>query len=965
MKNARMIFRQNNKPHALSLAAAWLLLVIIPIVSFIYLFEHILSSGEQHLQELAKIDLITETEHFRQDVSARAFLKSSLKQATGPGQEPRISNMNADNIKEKLEKQLGFPVLAVFQQNQNNEVSIAFQPQYKKGLLVSRTMLKNLFQSLSLQFHENSSTDKQISSDQLEKIHGRGEAFLKSIFRIIGKMKLEPGEPQLALSGKPEMKKLFFFYQPIFDQNKVSQRLLLVVREVDIPMLKIMRFAARQPANAKIERSFALIKFADLADFNHMKQPISMFRENRDNIAFFSPFPVEMVNRIVYRNTYYPFALKKVLHNFPLLKTSIRSESFAHPLRRFLKPFRAFCKLAALLVSLVFLRFYFFGTELPLRIRTKILVAMIFASSLPFSALYLIAGYHEEFRRNFTQFEIVNLLNQQIEEFNIAINSYRSNLENQNAELSDKLNYMEDYEFITFLTHWMKKWPVSQIFTRIKRNNGFLANSPDEKIQEFEVELKDFLFTCVENSFKHKKSDGSDNDGQVGLFKIQIKGIGVILANFGLIHNTSFTNLNEFYTVLPVFPRNDRFADVDSIFMLKYNSRLILNDFFAGQSRFAKSEFKAGFKIQKCYIPINSQTDLPERETFIADPDFPKGKIVKLARKVLDSRAEETQISNFDGLLKVVHARYLHNLNCIVIMLAEQVTHDQFSILPGLPGITLYSIGILAVILVLMGKFFVEPVKLLQQSAEATANGDFDHQINLAEGDEFGRLSLAFNQMIKGLDEREKMASFVSENVLDETADASEMILEPGGERSNVSVLFCSLPDLKDYFAPEKAQILLTYLGRLIDTADAISRRHSGIIDKIIEGTVMIVFRQRDAGNSHVISACQAALEIAASFPHADCPLRTCAGIASGEAVSGKIGSKEGKLDYTVIGNPVNLAARLKAQAYLADQTGILLCPQTIRMLKGIGKLRFIERVEIKGRTRTFPMYELLALRRQ
>jgi class 3 adenylate cyclase len=127
----------------------------------------------------------------------------------------------------------------------------------------------------------------------------------------------------------------------------------------------------------------------------------------------------------------------------------------------------------------------------------------------------------------------------------------------------------------------------------------------------------------------------------------------------------------------------------------------------------------------------------------------------------------------------------------------------------------------------------------------------------------------------------------------------------------------------------------------------------------------MIVFRQRDAGNSHVISACKAALEIAAEFPQSDCPLRTVSGIASGEAVSGKIGSKDGKLDHTVIGNPVNLAARLKNQAHIADQTGILLCPHTIRMLKGIGKLRFIERVEIKGRTRTFPMYELLALRTQ
>ncbi|EKD83308.1 MAG: hypothetical protein ACD_39C00754G0001, partial [uncultured bacterium] len=61
--------------------------------------------------------------------------------------------------------------------------------------------------------------------------------------------------------------------------------------------------------------------------------------------------------------------------------------------------------------------------------------------------------------------------------------------------------------------------------------------------------------------------------------------------------------------------------------------------------------------------------------------------------------------------------------------------------------------------------------------------------------------------------------------------------------------------------------------------------------------------------------------------------------------------------------NPVNLAARLKAQAHKAVNTGIITCPATIRLLKGQARLRFIERTEIKGRSRTFPLYELIDLR--
>jgi len=87
------------------------------------------------------------------------------------------------------------------------------------------------------------------------------------------------------------------------------------------------------------------------------------------------------------------------------------------------------------------------------------------------------------------------------------------------------------------------------------------------------------------------------------------------------------------------------------------------------------------------------------------------------------------------------------------------------------------------------------------------------------------------------------------------------------------------------------------------------------------------------------------------------------AGIASGNVVSGRIGSRLGKLDYTVIGDTVNLAARLKIEAAKAGTTGIVVAPSTIRGLRGQGRVAFIERVEIKGKSREYPLYELLELR--
>ncbi|MEW6711234.1 MAG: adenylate/guanylate cyclase domain-containing protein, partial [Candidatus Riflebacteria bacterium] len=560
-------------------------------------------------------------------------------------------------------------------------------------------------------------------------------------------------------------------------------------------------------------------------------------------------------------------------------------------------------------------------------------------------------------------YEINNLLNQQVEEFNIAINAYRTGLETQHARLSESLNFMKEFEFVPFLKYWMKNRPITAIMTRINHNNGLIGRNSKIRIMPFESELKDFLFTCVENSFRRRKEDGRESDGSVGMFRFRIKGLGILISDLGMIHNSSFSNLSDLYSLIPVFPGNDRHAEVTSSFLIKYSSILMLQDFFRQQPDLLNVTEKAGFKIQKCYIPLSSHSELPERGDLISSPGFPYEQIIDKLEKIQNSRSQETWVNNRNGRIQVVHVEFSQNLNVLVALIAEQTGVDQHSILPPLTNMFLYLIGLLLINLVLMGRFFVAPLRLLQQSAEEVAEGHFSHQVSMESGDEFSELGHAFNQMIAGLDEKERMSSFVSENVLAETADENENVLLPGGERSQVSVLFCSLPELKKFLASSSPDIAISYLDRLIDRCDIISRQYNGVIDKIIEDTVMIVFRQQDAGNSHVIAACKTALEISSFFPNDECPLRLSAGISSGEAVSGKIGSLEGKLDYTVIGNPVNLAARLKAQAAAADQTGILLCPQTIRMLKGIGRLRFIERVEIKGRTRSFPMYELQGLR--
>lgn len=213
--------------------------------------------------------------------------------------------------------------------------------------------------------------------------------------------------------------------------------------------------------------------------------------------------------------------------------------------------------------------------------------------------------------------------------------------------------------------------------------------------------------------------------------------------------------------------------------------------------------------------------------------------------------------------------------------------------------------------------------------------------------------------MTKGLRQKEKMMKYLPTDLLEELNTDSSLI--PGGERIQVSILFCSLHGLKNLINKEELKTTTEEIGKLIDIADDITTKNNGQIDKLIGNTLMIVFRDKNTVFNYAYYACKTALEITKAYEKSKFKIQI--GLASGDAVSGKIGSLHGKLDFTVIGNPVNLASRLKAFAKLANSTGIILCPNTIRILKGKCQVNYITRAPIKGRTRSFPIYELLGLR--
>lgn len=219
------------------------------------------------------------------------------------------------------------------------------------------------------------------------------------------------------------------------------------------------------------------------------------------------------------------------------------------------------------------------------------------------------------------------------------------------------------------------------------------------------------------------------------------------------------------------------------------------------------------------------------------------------------------------------------------------------------------------------------PVERLAAHTERISAGDYSARVPVDRADELGRLAGAMNAMSAGLAERDRVRDLLDKNVSPEVAarllrDGAVL----GGEEREVTILFADLrgfTTLSERLTPPE---LLALLNRHLDRMSGAIEAHGGVIDKFIGDAVMALFgapvAQGDAAAralaaSRAMESALAALntELAAEGRP---PLAIGVGINTARVVAGNIGSNR-RLNYSVIGDGVNVAARLQALTRVAD----------------------------------------------
>jgi adenylate cyclase len=226
------------------------------------------------------------------------------------------------------------------------------------------------------------------------------------------------------------------------------------------------------------------------------------------------------------------------------------------------------------------------------------------------------------------------------------------------------------------------------------------------------------------------------------------------------------------------------------------------------------------------------------------------------------------------------------------------------------------------------------PIRELAEGTRRVAAGDYTRRLPVVQDDDLGALAASFNRMQAGLAERQRLHAAFGTYV---DPGLAARLLEQGddvfsGERREVTVMFVDVRDFTPYAEANTAEETVARLNALFDIVVPAVVRAGGHVNKFLGDGALAVFGAPNDLDQHADSALAAAVDIQRVVHQRFAgELRVGVGINTGVVIAGTIGSA-GKLEFTLIGDAVNVAARVEQ---LTKTTGdaLLLTQQTVDAL--------------------------------
>ncbi|MBU1106741.1 MAG: adenylate/guanylate cyclase domain-containing protein [Candidatus Riflebacteria bacterium] len=987
------LIKVKNRLSFVVLLVTWLLVMGLPTMLFRFSLDQFLQNRYQQSLQRIKPFLFTELEQFKVDLGFGGLLEQDLREfnsAAGftelkSSQVQKFCSNNygsdAGKIKLLLEKHLGIPVFAVLSHGVDTQTvsSEITHDQYAEIRAPSSTMLRRFFSLLNRQ-HEKAAISPSLKpafpagvdpEDSKVSLTYHENFFQGLIGAAVG-LRLEPDKMHLCTASKiGDTGPAFFYYAQSHCSIKGKGHnlggYLVLIRLCDIPERHIIKRATSHSLYEILERKVVSLPVSIPVPDKYDELSISSFVEHPGRVAVQTMASPQQIVRMVQKGTIVPQDFSAFSGRIAGIEVSCSKSELEHPLAKHTYEINLLLKLLLLAGGILMVRLYLFGFDLNISLAFKISIAVVAAGIMPLLSLALSLVAQTDFARVAQEDKIQRYLRINIARVQQLLTEQITLHEREHGELAAALGKMSNLpteELKNYLQRWVFARPVHQVVYKRLDAESLEVYGDASRSEAIEKSCK-AAFLILNTVVEMLLSSPVLNPDFENISTVLTEGTrNTESTHFTLLSNGRMLNLSKLdahvrIAFMPVFEKSHNSRRPVAVTTVVYSLEKLIDG-----------------ALRK----IAEQTPL-EQEVAGMHLDFALGasvdNVVSCPPKHRSSRLSSDFASN--------QMRVCSSLKRELQWFGRQAGDEYFSITnmdQTLPIISLaritridrsswfdlsnlarwfYPILILLLILLLSRRFFIAPALRFASGLSAIADGDFNKRLEIDGGDEFATLAVEFNQMAKSLQEKEELESYVSSDVLREARVTGISNLQPGGEKIAATVVFVSLLPAEQENQPESSGQLIARINSFLNLSHVLCTENTGVIDKIIGHTLMMVFRVGADHDSHQLRACRSVMQLveAVAASELGSSSRVAAGIACGQLVSGKIGSRNGKLDFTVIGDTVNLAARLKSYAESLDGSVILVSDAMLAEIKDNFATRLESEVQLKGKSMQTCVYRI------
>lgn len=335
----------------------------------------------------------------------------------------------------------------------------------------------------------------------------------------------------------------------------------------------------------------------------------------------------------------------------------------------------------------------------------------------------------------------------------------------------------------------------------------------------------------------------------------------------------------------------------------------------------------------------------------------------------LASGKTESAWYSFDktGAVNLFCARAVSDTPFVVVSRGElTVTNVIEAFLPVLLLLVIiYLLALTKLLSLILAESFIKPVNLMLDGLTALDKG-FYPVVACDSANELGSLVGDFNDMVEGMRQRRILERFISDEVSQTVAESASDPDKLAGNLVHRAIMFIHIHNFDELCEKLEPESVIALLNIYFSKLEPAVTSQGGQIDKYIGDAIMVSFAGERCGGKPELAACMTSLQCRGKMPEIMARLAERGlpaivigtGIAAGTVILGKIGARNGRKDFTLIGDAVNLAARLESASRFDGRPHILIS-ESVRTAAANIRCKPHARLKVKGKENAVEVFEL------